>query len=174
MFNVKIAKVLGILGLTAVGFAATAKGSSLVRLGKQLVIDTDTDVEIKRATMTIIAKARLKNPTGESISFFHPFVKIQFEENAPEPLTSSDPKPKVYELQPHDTLELDPIVMRLGIVDVIRAVPQIISQIKNKKGLTVFVMYVISITNKSIPMDKMDKYTIPFGKLDEFLDSIVS
>jgi len=173
MANETLVKGLIIAGVASIGIAATTKGASLKRLGDELVITTDTKAEVRNKRMTITARVKLKNPTGESIGLFHPFVRVQFEENG-DPFTSSDPKPKQYLLEPHDTLELEPIVLEVGIFDLVRAVPKLVNQIKEKNGLDVYVRYIINITGRSIPMDKMDVYSLRFSSFEDLLNAIAS
>jgi hypothetical protein len=71
-------------------------------------------------------------------------------------------------------LELDPIVLQVGIFDLVRAIPKLVNQAKEKKGFDVFVKYVVNIAGRSIPMDKVDVYSLRFSSFDELLNAIAS
>ena len=173
MTNATLVRTLLIFGAAGIGIAATTKGASLKRLGDELEIDTDTHAQFRNKELIVTAKVRIKNPTGESLQLFHPFVRVQFKENG-DTFTSSDPKPKQYTLMPNDVLEIDPIILRIGIIDLVRAIPKLVKQMKETRGLKVFVKYNVNVTGRSIPITMMDSYSVDFDSFDSLLNAIAS
>lgn len=154
--------------------AASAKGASLTNLGKELVVDTDTKINIQNKAIHIVTVPTLKNPTGESISFYHPFVRIQFEEDAAEPFASSEILGLRYDLKPNSQLVLDPIRIEVGLADVIRAIPKLAAQIRNKKGLEVYVKYIVNLTERSVPIKTTEAYRLKFDSIGDLLKAAAS
>lgn len=155
----------GLLVLTA----ATAKGAGLKKLGDELVVETDTTVQVRNKQLVISSTPTLKNPTPESIVLFHPFVRIQFEQNTSEPFASSEVKPTKYTLLPNDQLSLEPIVIRIGLASLLRAIPKIAAQIRTEKAISIYVKYIVNLTDRSIPFSMEEVYRLPVGSLDELL-----
>ena len=154
--------------------AASAKGASLTNLGKELVVDTDTKINIQNKAINIVTVPTLKNPTGESISFYHPFVRIQFEEEAVEPFASSEILGLRYDLKPNSQLVLDPIRIEVGLADVLRAIPKLAAQIRNKKGLEVYVKYIVNLTERSVPIKTTETYRLKFDSIGDLLKAAAS
>ena len=161
-------------GVLVTLIAATAKGASLSNLGKELVVDTDTKVSVRNKAIQIVSVPTLKNPTGESISFYHPFVRIQFEEDAAEPFASSEILGTKYTLEPNSQLELDPIRIEAGLADLLRAIPKLAAQIRDKKGLEVYVKYIVNLTDRSVPIKNTEAYRLKFDSIGDLLKAAAS
>lgn len=154
----KLKFLLAGVGLLIV--SGVAKGSGLLRLSKQLVVSNSINHLFNAGRLILQIVPTIKNPTGESISFFHPFIRIQLSEDALEPLASSRVQNTFYELHPRSELKLQPIVIALSLVDLINIGFQLGKDLSKDKKATIYVKTIMEITGQSLPLEKVDKFEI--------------
>lgn len=136
-----------------------AKASSIVRLGKNLVIENSFKVAFEAGKLILTVVPTMKNPSNEGLSLRHPFIRLRLAENG-ETVASSDANPTIYQLEPFKNLTLNPIVITLSTADLILIGTQIGKDLFKTKRLTLYVDTIAHITGESIPFDKTDKYEL--------------
>ena len=137
-----------------------AKGSGLLRLSRELVITNAINHVFEAGKLILRIVPTIKNPTSESISFFHPFIRIQLAEDAAEPLASSQVRDTFYTLQPRSELKLQPILISLSLIDLINIGVQLGKDLAKDKKATIYVLTKMEITGQSVPLEKTEKFEI--------------
>jgi len=148
--------------LTGIGLllvSGVAKGSGLLRLSNQLVVSNAVNHLFSAGRLILQVVPTIKNPTSESIGFFHPFVRIQLAGQT-EPLASSQVQGTFYELQARSELKLDPIIISLSVVDLLSIGIQLGKDLAKDKKATIQVKTMIELTSQSLPLEKVDNYQI--------------
>jgi len=146
-------------GIGLLAISGVAKGAGLLRLSDQLVVVNSIKHFFQAGKLILQIIPTIKNPTAESIGFFHPFVRIQLKGSV-EPLASSTVKDTFYELKPRSELSLDPVMLSLSVVDLINIGIQVGKGLVKDKQVRIEVKTVMEITSQSLPYEKVDDYTI--------------
>ena len=148
--------------LTGIGLLAisgVAKGAGLLRLSDELVVVNSIKHFFQAGRLILQIVPTIKNPTAESIGFFHPFIRIQLKGRT-EPLASSMVKDTFYQLKPRSELSLEPVILHLSVVDLINIAIQVGKGLAQDKRVTIQVKTIMEITSQSLPYEKVDDYSI--------------
>lgn len=146
------------------GAALAVYGVSYVmklnRLSNEL--ETATKVTIHNVSLEGIElriDVVLKNPSGGSIQVKHPFVKMLYGSST---VASSQLKDVNIKLPKFSEVNLEPIMITIGFLNLATTVPALLNEYRSTGKLTVVVKTITTI-NGGIPYSKTDTLTLGGG-----------
>lgn len=139
-------------------------GSYLLRL-KRLSneLESETKVAVHKLSLSGIELSiavKLKNPSGGSIRVKHPFVKIVYGDKT---LASSQVKDANITIPKFSEVNLDPIRIALGFLNMATTVPALM-KVYRETGKLELVVHTVTTINDSLPYTKTDNITLGGGK----------
>lgn len=97
----------------------------------------------------------LKNPSGGSVTVKHPFVKLIYGQKT---LLSSEIKDANITVPKFSEVNLDPITVKLGFINLAVTVPTLLKEFREQGRLTLTIKTITTIND-----------TLPYTKTDEIL-----
>lgn len=139
-------------------------GSYLIKL-KRLSneLESETKVSIHKVSLSgieLMINVKLKNPSGGSLMVKHPFVKMVYGEKT---IASSEIKNINISLDKFSEVDLSPIKITLGFLNLATTVPTLIKDYRTTGKLDLIVTTVTTINDK-LPYTKTDNITLGGGK----------
>lgn len=152
-----------LIGTVAVG-ALLYGGRYLMKLNRLSdELESETKVSIHKVSLSGIElriNVKLKNPSGGSLKVMHPFVKMIYAEKT---VASSQVKDLNITIPKFSEVNLEPIEITLGFLNLATTVPGLIKEYRETGRLSLIVNTVTTI-NDSLPYTKTDNITLGGGK----------
>lgn len=139
-------------------------GSYLMKLNRlSNELESETKVSIHKVSLSGIElkiNVKLKNPSGGSLKVMHPFVKMIYGHKT---IASSQVKDLNITIPKFSEVNLEPIEITLGFLNLATTVPGLIKEYRETGRLSLVVNTVTTI-NDSLPYTKIDNITLGGGK----------
>lgn len=126
----------------------------LNRLSNELESETKASIHsVNLDGIGLRIDVTLKNPSGGSITVKHPFVKLIYGTKT---IASSEVKDKNINIPKFSEVNLEPVMIKLGFINLAVTVPTLLKEYREQGKLALTIKTITTI-NDSLPYTKLDE-----------------